>query len=86
MSETHKFYSDVYSTLQNYLVWRLVIDRVSNLSRRFKDARANYRKVLNCSRFSFVFYLVYWLFVYQYGTEGHISYSSHLVFFYSCYN
>lgn len=34
------------STLQNYLVWRLVIDRVSNLSRRFKDARANYRKAL----------------------------------------
>ncbi|XP_051895419.1 membrane metallo-endopeptidase-like 1 [Pristis pectinata] len=34
------------STLQNYLVWRLVIDHVSNLSRRFKDARANYRKAL----------------------------------------
>ncbi|XP_078497054.1 membrane metallo-endopeptidase-like 1 isoform X1 [Lissotriton helveticus] len=34
------------STLQNYLVWRLVLDRVSSLSRRFKDARANYRKAL----------------------------------------
>ncbi|XP_025067701.1 membrane metallo-endopeptidase-like 1 isoform X3 [Alligator sinensis] len=33
-------------TIQNYLVWRLVIDRVSSLSRRFKDARANYRKAL----------------------------------------
>ncbi|XP_077106552.1 membrane metallo-endopeptidase-like 1 isoform X1 [Ranitomeya variabilis] len=34
------------STLQNYIVWRLVIDRVSSLSRRYKDARANYRKAL----------------------------------------
>ncbi|XP_073172729.1 membrane metallo-endopeptidase-like 1 isoform X1 [Lepidochelys kempii] len=34
------------STIQNYLVWRLVVDRVSSLSRRFKDARANYRKAL----------------------------------------
>ncbi|XP_069771401.1 membrane metallo-endopeptidase-like 1 isoform X1 [Narcine bancroftii] len=34
------------STLQNYLVWRLIIDRVSNLSRRYKDSRANYRKAL----------------------------------------
>uniref|UniRef100_A0A8C8SL91 Membrane metalloendopeptidase like 1 n=1 Tax=Pelusios castaneus TaxID=367368 RepID=A0A8C8SL91_9SAUR len=34
------------STIQNYLVWRLVIDRVSSLSRRFKDARASYRKAL----------------------------------------
>ncbi|MEE6483800.1 hypothetical protein FKM82_013658 [Ascaphus truei] len=34
------------STLQNYLVWRLVMDRVSSLSRRYKDARANYRKAL----------------------------------------
>ncbi|XP_060115115.1 membrane metallo-endopeptidase-like 1 isoform X2 [Heteronotia binoei] len=34
------------STIQNYLVWRLVLDRVSGLSRRFKDARANYRKGL----------------------------------------
>uniref|UniRef100_A0A8C5J816 Membrane metalloendopeptidase like 1 n=1 Tax=Junco hyemalis TaxID=40217 RepID=A0A8C5J816_JUNHY len=33
------------STIQNYLIWRLVIDRVSSLSRRFKDARASYRKV-----------------------------------------
>ncbi|XP_029805502.1 membrane metallo-endopeptidase-like 1 isoform X1 [Suricata suricatta] len=39
---------DVYSarTMQNYLVWRLVLDRISSLSQRFKDARANYRKVL----------------------------------------
>ncbi|XP_078094880.1 membrane metallo-endopeptidase-like 1 isoform X1 [Mustelus asterias] len=34
------------STLQNYLAWRLVIDHVRNLNRRFKDARANYRKAL----------------------------------------
>uniref|UniRef100_A0A4W3GSS2 Membrane metalloendopeptidase like 1 n=1 Tax=Callorhinchus milii TaxID=7868 RepID=A0A4W3GSS2_CALMI len=34
------------STIQNYLIWRLVIERVSNLSSRFKDARANYRKAL----------------------------------------
>ncbi|XP_016074709.1 PREDICTED: membrane metallo-endopeptidase-like 1 [Miniopterus natalensis] len=33
-------------TIQNYLVWRLVQDRISSLSQRFKDARANYRKVL----------------------------------------
>lgn len=31
--------------MQNYLVWRLVLDRVSSLSQRFKDTRANYRKV-----------------------------------------
>ncbi|XP_008575569.1 PREDICTED: membrane metallo-endopeptidase-like 1, partial [Galeopterus variegatus] len=39
---------DVYSprTMQNYLVWRLVLDRISSLSQRFKDARVNYRKVL----------------------------------------
>ncbi|XP_036112837.1 membrane metallo-endopeptidase-like 1 [Molossus molossus] len=39
---------DVFSarTMQNYLVWRLVQDRISSLSRRFKDARAHYRKVL----------------------------------------
>lgn len=32
-------------TMQNYLVWRLVLDRISSLSRRFRDARASYRKV-----------------------------------------
>ncbi|XP_065737316.1 membrane metallo-endopeptidase-like 1 [Phocoena phocoena] len=39
---------NVYSprTMQNYLVWRLVLDRISSLSQRFKDARANYRKAL----------------------------------------
>ncbi|XP_021099137.1 membrane metallo-endopeptidase-like 1 isoform X1 [Heterocephalus glaber] len=39
---------DLYSarTMQNYLVWRLVLDRISSLSQRFKDARVNYRKVL----------------------------------------
>ncbi|XP_020950866.1 membrane metallo-endopeptidase-like 1 [Sus scrofa] len=39
---------DVYSprTMQNYLVWRLVLDRISSLSQRFKDARASYRKAL----------------------------------------
>lgn len=31
--------------MQNYLVWRLVLDRISTLSQRFKDARGNYRKV-----------------------------------------
>ncbi|XP_055984412.1 membrane metallo-endopeptidase-like 1 [Sorex fumeus] len=33
-------------TLQNYLVWRLILDRISSLSQRFRDARANYRKTL----------------------------------------
>lgn len=33
--------------MQNYLVWRLVLDRISSLSQRFKDARASYRKVSN---------------------------------------
>ncbi|XP_058920787.1 membrane metallo-endopeptidase-like 1 [Kogia breviceps] len=39
---------DVYSsrTMQNYLVWRLVLDLISSLSQRFRDARANYRKAL----------------------------------------
>lgn len=31
--------------MQNYLVWRLVLDRISSLSQRFKEARVNYRKV-----------------------------------------
>ncbi|KAG2459445.1 MMEL1 protein, partial [Polypterus senegalus] len=34
------------STLQNYLTWQLLMDRVSSLSRRFKEARAHYRKAL----------------------------------------
>ncbi|KAL6482866.1 hypothetical protein MHYP_G00077380 [Metynnis hypsauchen] len=33
-------------TLRNYLTWHLITDKVSNLSRRFKDARAKYRKAL----------------------------------------
>ncbi|XP_077430429.1 membrane metallo-endopeptidase-like 1 [Vanacampus margaritifer] len=33
-------------TMQNYLTWQLVIDRVNSLSRRFKDARTRYRKIL----------------------------------------
>uniref|UniRef100_H0WNI6 Membrane metalloendopeptidase like 1 n=1 Tax=Otolemur garnettii TaxID=30611 RepID=H0WNI6_OTOGA len=33
-------------TLQNYLVWRLVLDRIGSLSQRFKDARTSYRKAL----------------------------------------
>uniref|UniRef100_A0A8C4DTU3 Membrane metallo-endopeptidase-like 1 n=1 Tax=Dicentrarchus labrax TaxID=13489 RepID=A0A8C4DTU3_DICLA len=33
-------------TIQNYLTWQLIIDRVNSLSRRFKDARARYRKTL----------------------------------------
>ncbi|KAL1776597.1 membrane metallo-endopeptidase-like 1 isoform X1 [Sigmodon hispidus] len=39
---------DIYSarTMQNYLVWRLVLDRISSLSQRFKDARVKYRKAL----------------------------------------
>ncbi|XP_048205766.1 LOW QUALITY PROTEIN: membrane metallo-endopeptidase-like 1 [Perognathus longimembris pacificus] len=39
---------DIFSarTMQNYLVWRLVLDRISSLSQRFKDARVNYRKAL----------------------------------------
>ncbi|XP_023555292.1 membrane metallo-endopeptidase-like 1 isoform X2 [Octodon degus] len=39
---------DLYSarTMQNYLIWRLVLDRISSLSQRFKDARVNYRKAL----------------------------------------
>nr|XP_045237872.1 membrane metallo-endopeptidase-like 1 isoform X3 [Macaca fascicularis] len=38
---------DTYSarTIQNYLVWRLVLDRIGSLSQRFKDTRVNYRKV-----------------------------------------
>ncbi|XP_067873227.1 membrane metallo-endopeptidase-like 1 isoform X3 [Heterodontus francisci] len=39
-------YLQKLNTLQNYLAWRLVVDRVRNLSRHFKDARANYRKAL----------------------------------------
>ncbi|XP_064135990.1 membrane metallo-endopeptidase-like 1 [Loxodonta africana] len=39
---------DAYSarTMQNYLIWRLVLDRISSLSQRFKDTRVNYRKAL----------------------------------------
>uniref|UniRef100_A0A2I3GVM4 Membrane metalloendopeptidase like 1 n=1 Tax=Nomascus leucogenys TaxID=61853 RepID=A0A2I3GVM4_NOMLE len=39
---------DSYSarTIQNYLVWRLVLDRIGSLSQRFKDTRVNYRKAL----------------------------------------
>ncbi|XP_031423530.1 membrane metallo-endopeptidase-like 1 [Clupea harengus] len=33
-------------TLQNYVTWQIILERVSGLSRRFKDARAHYRKVL----------------------------------------
>lgn len=32
-------------TMQNYLVWRLVLDRIGSLSQRFKEARVDYRKV-----------------------------------------
>ncbi|KAF5901062.1 membrane metallo-endopeptidase-like 1, partial [Clarias magur] len=34
-------------TVQNYLVWMLIMDRVSSLSRRMKDIRAHYRKALH---------------------------------------
>ncbi|XP_031235568.1 membrane metallo-endopeptidase-like 1 isoform X2 [Mastomys coucha] len=39
---------DSYSarTMQNYLVWRLVLDRIGSLSQRFKEARISYRKEL----------------------------------------
>uniref|UniRef100_H0VFW5 Membrane metalloendopeptidase like 1 n=1 Tax=Cavia porcellus TaxID=10141 RepID=H0VFW5_CAVPO len=39
---------DRYSarTMQNYLVWRLVLDRIGSLSQRFKEARVKYRKAL----------------------------------------
>uniref|UniRef100_I3J8C5 Membrane metalloendopeptidase like 1 n=1 Tax=Oreochromis niloticus TaxID=8128 RepID=I3J8C5_ORENI len=37
---------NVCRTMQNYLTWQLIIDRVNSLSRRFKDARARYRKTL----------------------------------------
>ncbi|XP_075394210.1 membrane metallo-endopeptidase-like 1 [Tenrec ecaudatus] len=39
---------DAYSarTMQNYLIWRLVLDRIGTLSQRFKDTRMNYRKAL----------------------------------------
>ncbi|TMS19833.1 Membrane metallo-endopeptidase-like 1 [Larimichthys crocea] len=33
-------------TVQNYLTWQLISERVNSLSRRFKDARARYRKTL----------------------------------------
>ncbi|MCI4390399.1 hypothetical protein PGIGA_G00122220 [Pangasianodon gigas] len=34
-------------TVQNYLVWMLIMERVSSLSRRMKDVRAHYRKALH---------------------------------------
>ncbi|XP_008051858.1 membrane metallo-endopeptidase-like 1 [Carlito syrichta] len=39
---------NVYSarTMQNYLVWRLVLDRIGSLSQRFKDMQMNYHKAL----------------------------------------
>ncbi|XP_006903498.1 PREDICTED: membrane metallo-endopeptidase-like 1-like [Elephantulus edwardii] len=33
-------------TIQNYLMWRLVQDRISSLSQRFKDTRMDYRRTL----------------------------------------
>lgn len=39
----HKLF--VCRAMQNYLTWQLITDRVNSLSRRFKDARARYRKV-----------------------------------------
>lgn len=41
---------DVCRNIQNYLTWQLIIDRVNSLSRRFKDARARYRKVQRLGR------------------------------------
>ncbi|XP_028613650.1 membrane metallo-endopeptidase-like 1 isoform X1 [Grammomys surdaster] len=39
---------DIYpaQTMQNYLVWRLILDRIGSLSQRFKEARVDYRKAL----------------------------------------
>ncbi|KAK3536750.1 hypothetical protein QTP86_022991 [Hemibagrus guttatus] len=34
-------------TVQNYLVWMLIMERVSSLSRRMKDVRAHYRRALH---------------------------------------
>ncbi|KAK2821656.1 hypothetical protein Q7C36_020999 [Tachysurus vachellii] len=34
-------------TVQNYLVWMLIMEQVSSLSRRMKDVRAHYRKTLH---------------------------------------
>uniref|UniRef100_A0A8C1IV11 Membrane metallo-endopeptidase-like 1 n=1 Tax=Cyprinus carpio TaxID=7962 RepID=A0A8C1IV11_CYPCA len=36
-----------HRTLQNYLAWMLIMERVSSMSRRFKDMRAHYRKALH---------------------------------------
>uniref|UniRef100_A0A672QSF3 Membrane metalloendopeptidase like 1 n=1 Tax=Sinocyclocheilus grahami TaxID=75366 RepID=A0A672QSF3_SINGR len=36
-----------HRTLQNYLAWMLIMERVSSMSRRFKDVRAHYRKALH---------------------------------------
>lgn len=48
-STTHLFHplpcASYPRTMQNYLIWRLVLDRISSLSQRFKEARASYRKV-----------------------------------------
>lgn len=48
-STTHVFHlfpcGSCPRTMQNYLIWRLVLDRISSLSQRFKEARASYRKV-----------------------------------------
>uniref|UniRef100_A0A8B9J6V1 Membrane metallo-endopeptidase-like 1 n=1 Tax=Astyanax mexicanus TaxID=7994 RepID=A0A8B9J6V1_ASTMX len=47
-------------TVQNYLVWMLLMERVSSLSRRFKDVRAHYRKVSHAHTYVYacVFYLL----------------------------
>uniref|UniRef100_A0A8C5BLJ0 Membrane metallo-endopeptidase-like 1 n=1 Tax=Gadus morhua TaxID=8049 RepID=A0A8C5BLJ0_GADMO len=37
---------DSSRTMQNYLTWQLILDRINSLSRRFKEARAHYRKAL----------------------------------------
>uniref|UniRef100_A0A674BFJ9 Membrane metalloendopeptidase like 1 n=1 Tax=Salmo trutta TaxID=8032 RepID=A0A674BFJ9_SALTR len=42
----HTVRSELMITMQNYLTWQVVMERVSSLSRRFKDARAHYRKAL----------------------------------------
>uniref|UniRef100_A0A8C1IWN0 Membrane metallo-endopeptidase-like 1 n=1 Tax=Cyprinus carpio TaxID=7962 RepID=A0A8C1IWN0_CYPCA len=44
---SYTYTCDLCRTLQNYLAWMLIMERVSSMSRRFKDMRAHYRKALH---------------------------------------
>uniref|UniRef100_A0A8C1IU88 Membrane metallo-endopeptidase-like 1 n=1 Tax=Cyprinus carpio TaxID=7962 RepID=A0A8C1IU88_CYPCA len=46
-SMSYTYTCDLCRTLQNYLAWMLIMERVSSMSRRFKDMRAHYRKALH---------------------------------------